>query len=247
MKKRILLAALLFAALSLCAETKTIYITRHGQRGDPKYQKKFKFCDEDALMPKGEEQAHLLGKHLASLGFNGTIYVSPYYRTLQTATFAASELPSELPMILEPRIQEMVRVKDNSGIVGRTKKCLTKKEIKQNFPRVRIPRGMKFPWRLDNERQAQLDERIGSVIDDILENSSGDVFFVCHGGMMSGVIREMQKRGAEFPKRKTPNCCLYVFTFDTETKKVVSARDDTLLYLPDDLVTDNLTQIPVER
>ena len=103
MKKHILAAALFFAAIALFAETKTIYITRHGQRGDPKYQKKFKFCDEDALMPKGEQQAHLLGKHLASLGFNGTIYVSPYYRTLQTATFAASELPPELPMILEPR------------------------------------------------------------------------------------------------------------------------------------------------
>ena len=101
MKKILLLLTLISLSVSFFAETKTFYITRHGQRGDPKYQKKFKYCDEDALMPKGEEQAKRLGQYLNQQGFHGTIYVSPYYRTLQTATFAASQLP-DLPMILEP-------------------------------------------------------------------------------------------------------------------------------------------------
>lgn len=224
---------------SVFADTKTFYFTRHGQRGDPKYQKKFKFCDEDALMPKGELQATLLGQYLNQQGFKGTIYVSPYYRTLQTATFAAKALP-DLPMILEPRAQEVTSVKNNSGKVYKIKKCITKKEIKENFPKVKVPRGMKFPWRYENEKQSQLDERLGAMIDDLAKRNEGDVFVVCHGGCMGGIVREMNKRGAEFPRTKVYNCCLYKFTMDTDTGKVISWSDETLNYLPDELITDNL-------
>ena len=60
MKRTLVIFAAFLLAISCFAETKTFYFTRHGQRGDPKYQRKFKYCDEDALMPKGEEQAKLL-------------------------------------------------------------------------------------------------------------------------------------------------------------------------------------------
>lgn len=240
LKKIFIVSVLIFISATTFAETRTFYFSRHGQRGDPKYQKSFKYCDEDALMPNGEEQAKLLGAYMAKLGFKGKIYVSPFYRTLQTASFAASKMQA-LPIILEPRIQEMTGVKDNTGIVRTTKKCITKKEIKQNFPAVQIPHNVKFPWRVENERQSQLDERISETIDDMLQNTSGDIFFVCHGGMMPGVIREMRKRGSDFEKRNAYNCCLYAFTFDTETKQVIESVDHTLNYLPKELITDNLT------
>ena len=32
---------------------------------------------------------------------------------------------------------------------------------------------MKFPWRLDNETEAQKDERIGKMIDDLAKNTKG--------------------------------------------------------------------------
>ena len=221
-------------------ETRTFYFARHGQRGDPKYQRKFKHCYEDALMPNGEKQAELLGQYMNSLGFKGTIYVSPYYRTLQTATCAASKLPDALPMVLEPRVQELCGVKDNSGIVRKNKNCITRKEIKENFPRVQIPRGMKFPWRLENERQFQTDQRISDLIDDIMKNEDGDVFIVAHGGVMGSVVREMQRRGANFPNTKAYNCCLFVFMLDTETNNVISCSDETRSYLPEELITDNI-------
>ena len=192
--KKIITGILLFILGTLLfAETRTLYFTRHGQRGDPKYQKKFKFCDEDSLMPDGKKQATLLGAYLKEKGFKGTIYVSPYYRTLQTASLAAEAFP-DLPIILEPRLQETVSVKDNTGIVRKNKKCMTKKEIKKNFPKVKIPGKVKFPWRYENERQAQMDNRIGLLIDEILTHSSGDAFLVAHAGMMAGVFREMEKR-----------------------------------------------------
>ena len=239
MKKILLLLTLISLSVSFFAETKTFYITRHGQRGDPKYQKKFKYCDEDALMPKGEEQAKRLGQYLNQQGFHGTIYVSPYYRTLQTATFAASQLP-DLQMILEPRIQEVAGVKDNSGKVRYIKKCITKKEIRTNFPKIKNPGSFKFPWRIENEKESQLDQRVGNMIDDLLKNSDGDVFIVGHGGVMAGVVREMNKRGANFPRTKVYNCCLYKFVFDIESGRVIESSDETLNYLPDELITDNL-------
>lgn len=243
MKKHILAVLLFLFSFALFAESKTIYITRHGQRGDPRYQKRFKFCDDDCLMPKGEEQAHRLGKHLASLGFHGTIYVSPYYRTLQTATLAASELPSDIPMILEPRAQEIVGAKDNSGKVRTTKKCITKKEIKANFPNVIIPRKVKFPWHLENEKEVQTDQRIQNLTEEVITKVQGDIFIVAHGGLMPSFIREMNRRGADFPRQKTWNCCLYSFTIDTETGNVTAWSDETLKYLPDELITDNLAYI----
>lgn len=248
MKKSILAIMMLFCAfittntdnhlLCASAETKTFYFTRHGQRGDPKYQRKFKNCDEDALMPKGEEQAAHLGKYLNQKGFNGTIYVSPYYRTLQTATIAANQM-KEMPMVIEPRCQEVSHLKNSSGKPYRVKNCITKKELKDIFPSIKIPRGMKFPWRLENEREDQKDLRIGKMIDDIAK-TSGDAFIVCHGGIMASVVREMNKRGASFPRKKCYNCCLYSFTMDTETGRIISFSDETLNYLPNDLITDNL-------
>lgn len=240
MKRLFFIFTIIFLAVSTFAETRTFYFARHGQRGDPKYQRHFENCDEDALTPKGIEQAEFLGAWLNSLGFTGTIYVSPYYRTLQTATYAASKM-KPAKMILEPRIQEITGVKDNSGIVRTTKKCITKKEIHKNFPNVIIPKKMKFPWRYENERQSQTDERLGQVIDECLENSEGDIFFVCHGGLLPGVIREMAKRGADFERRKACNCCLYAFTFDTDTKKVIDAKDYTANYLSGEYITDNMS------
>lgn len=242
MKKIFIFLISVFLSFSLFADTKTFYFTRHGQRGDPKYQKKFKYCDEDALMPKGIEQATLLGAYLNEKNFNGTIYVSPYYRTLQTATFAANQLPP-MPMIIEPRVQENSRVKDNSGKIWYIKNCITKKEIKQNFPNVKFGKSFKWPWRIENERQAQMDERCGNFIDYMIENCPGDAFVVSHGGILPGFVREMNKRGAEFPSTKVYNCCLYKFVIDCDTKKVISWEDETLNYLPDELITDNLAYL----
>ncbi len=243
MKKSFLTAILwIFILLSVSAETRTFYFTRHGQRGDPRWQKHFKYLNEDALMPNGEEQAKQLGLYLKSLDFKGPVYVSPYYRTLQTATFAANQFTDE-KLILEPRLQEIVGLKDTSGKVRHTKKCLTKKEIKENFPNVRIPRGTKFPWRLENESQVQQDGRIDQMVTDVLKKTEGDVFFVCHGAIMASVIRVMNNRGADFPRKKVYNCCLYSFTFDTKTGKVVEFRDHTLEFLSGDLITDNLAYI----
>ena len=51
----------------------------------------------------------------------------------------------------------------------------------------------------------------------------------------------MAKRGADFERRKACNCCLYAFTFDTDTKKIIDAKDYTSNYLSGEYITDNMS------
>ena len=190
-------------------------------------------------MPKGVLQAQAVGEYLKKLGFEGTVFVSPYYRTLETASLACERMGIK-KMILEPRAQEVTGLKSLSKPVGITKKCLSKKEIKQNFPQVVIPKKVKFPWRLENEKSDFADERISLLIEDFLKNTEGDLLVVCHGGIMNSVVREMNKRGAAFPRQKNYNCCLYSFTFDEKTQKIIRFADETPNFMPNELYTDNL-------
>ena len=243
MKKLILFLTLSFLAFSTFAETRTFYFTRHGQRGDLKYHFRLKNVAEDRLMPKGIKQAELLGQYMKQIGFEGQIYVSPYYRTLETATVACNQFTTQ-KLILEPRCQEVTGLKNATKKVYKLKTGITKKELAQLFPNVKVPKKVKFPWRLENEKQDQADQRIGQMIDDFLKNTEGDIFVVCHGGILSSVIREMQKRGSEFSRpRFNYNCCLYSFTFDTETNRVIDAQDLTPEFMPSNLYTDNLAYI----
>ena len=239
MKKFFTACFLFFFAFLLFAQERTFYFVRHGQRGDLRYQKTFKECKEDCLMPKGVLQAQAVGEYLKKLGFEGTVFVSPYYRTLETASLACERMGIK-KMILEPRVQEVTGLKSLSKPVGITKKCLSKKEIKQNFPQVVIPKKVKFPWRLENEKSDFADERISLLIEDFLKNTEGDLLVVCHGGIMNSIVREMNKRGAAFPRQKNYNCCLYSFTFDEKTQKIIRFADETPNFMPNELYTDNL-------
>lgn len=182
------------------------------------------------------------GRLPEKIGFDGTVFVSPYFRTLETAAIACARFGAE-KMTVEPACQEVTGLKNASQPVRTTKKCLTKKEIKQNFPGAVVPKKMRFPWRLENERESQADERISAFIDDLLSCTEGDVLVVCHGGIINSVVREMNKRGADFPRQKNYNCCLYSFTFDVQTNTVVRCADETLNFMPDELYTDNLAAV----
>lgn len=241
MKKIKLFLILILIPLFCFAQERTFYFARHGQRGDLRCRVTFKNCTEDSLMPKGILQAEALGNYMKETGFSGTVYVSPYYRTLETASVAAKSFYTK-NLILEPRCQEVTGLKSATKPVSITKKCLTKKEIKQNFPNVEIPKKMKFPWRLENEKESLADERISSLIDDLLLNTEGDILIVCHGGIINSVVREMNKRGSDFPRQKNYNCCLYSFTFDSATSKIIKFADETSNFMPKDLYTDNLTE-----
>lgn len=239
MKKIFCSLIILFVSLNIFSAPRTIYAARHGQRGSRQCQRKFKNVTEDSLMPKGVEQAKCLGEYMEKIGFDGTVFVSPYYRTLETAQFALENM-HEVPVFIEPRFQETTGVKDASGVVRTTKECLTKREIKKNFPKFKIPKDMKFPWRLENEKQELLDARTHDFVDWLLSETSGDIFLVGHGGVMDSLVRDIRKRGYDLPKTKIFNCTLLCITYDDESGSVINFSDETFNYLNEDLITDNL-------
>ena len=72
-------------------------------------------------------QAQTVGEYLKKIGFEGTVFVSPCYRTLETASLACERMGIKT-IILEPRAQEVTGLKSLSKPVGITKKCLSKKK-----------------------------------------------------------------------------------------------------------------------
>lgn len=236
MKKFICSLLLTFMFLTLMA--RTVYVTRHGQVGDRNY---FDQAVKDIkLTPLGSEQAQLLAEYLTGkLKFNGTIYVSPLYRTIETGTFTAKLINKKV--ILEPGIQEIAPKQTIRG--------MTFAEIEARFPGLTVP-GKRFTdkWRLSFEDNAARQKRVGDTLDRILAESTGDLLLVGHGGIVGNLVVEFNKRlapGVSGIKGIAWNCSL--FAFELNEKNEVVKASYTTEYMPDSKVTNNFRKPKIPR
>ena len=230
--------SLLFTFMLLPLMARTVYVTRHGQVGDRKY---FDSAVRDIkLTPLGTEQAQLLAKYLTGkLKFNGTIYVSPFYRTVETGVHTAKLLNKKV--ILEPGIQEIAP--------QRATRVMTLSEIEDRFPGLTIP-GKTFTdkWRLSFEDNAARQKRVGDTLNRILSESTGDLLLVGHGGIVGNLVLEFNKRlapGVNKIKGVAWNCSL--FTFELNEKNEVVKASYTTEYMPDEKVTNNFRKPKIPR
>lgn len=236
MKKFFVLLMLALTAFALSA--RTLYITRHGQRGDRRYFDEA--VNEPKLTPLGVEQANLLAHYLKDkCGFDGEILVSPLLRTLETALPTAELLNRK--MILEPGIQEMATSK-------KPLRGMTFAEIDARFPG-QVVKGEAFtePWRLYNEDAAARRERTANALKRILANHKGDLLLVGHGSSVGDLRRCLDP---QLPKGKKVrgtiwNCCLFIYELD-ENDRPVSCRYTTE-FMPDEKVTSNFRCPKIER
>lgn len=234
MKKFFLLLMLALAAFALSA--RTIYITRHGQRGDRRYFDEA--VREPKLTPLGVEQATLLAHYLKDkCGFDGEILVSPLLRTLETAQPAAELLNKKI--ILEPGIQELATSK-------KPLRGMTFAEIEARFPGL-VVKGEAFtePWRLYNENTDARRERTETALKRILANHKGDLLLVGHGSSVSDLRRCLDAKLGRKVAGISWNCCLFIYELD-ENDRPVSGRFTTE-YLPDEKVTNNFRCPKIER
>jgi len=210
---------------------RTIYLTRHGQVGGKKNY--VTAAREQGLTDLGREQARLLGKYLKNeYKFNGKIMVSPLHRTIDTG-LEISAVTGSGKVILEPGLQELVTPKNNYGMTGA--------QIEGYFPGKTIP-GSTFDdnWRIREEDAAARQKRISAAVKRILAETEGDLLLVGHGGVVGGVVNDMNNRraGGVKPIRGTAwNCCLFTFELDENNKVVKSSY--TTRYMPDEKVTHN--------
>ncbi len=239
------LIALLFclcSAVVFAGETRTIYVTRHGQVGDKNYWDKT--LNEPWLTPLGREQATLLGNYLKKKGFHGTIYASPLLRTIETASLPATILG--LKVIPEPGLQEIAQGKRPAP------RGMTMKEMHQRFDKLNVIQANPAwvePWRLCNEDADARYVRVSKAIDRILAETKGDLLFVSHGGTVNSANKVLNDRVSD-PSLKTTggvwNCCLFVYVMD-ENGKVVKTSYETFNYMPEDKATNNFRCPLIER
>jgi len=227
---RIHLLLTIMAVLPL--QARTIYLTRHGQQGDRDYYEDS--VQEMKLTPLGTEQAALLAHYLqGTCQFNGTILVSPLYRTIETGLPTARLLGKK--MVLEPGLQEVSP--------GQTRpRAMSFAEIEERFPGMTV-KGPAFvePWRVFGEASGARKQRVEEAIVRILAENEGDLLLVTHGGILVDLTNYFFSRLPEGKKvsRAFWNCCLYIIELD-DNNQPVDARFTTE-YLPEDKVTNNMT------
>ena len=236
MEKKILIFAAI--ALQLSVSARTIYVVRHGQVGYP-----VKEIQENRLTELGLSQAQSLANFLVNeLKFKGAIYVSPFYRTIETASFTGKLLNQKL--ILEPGIQEI------ANYPTPTPPGMSFAKIESYFPGLTVPGNRFFDqWRLCNEDDDQRYERVSKALDAILAEEKGDILLVSHAGSVACLVKALNRKIVSPKVKKIDgiswNCALYVFEQDDQNR--ITGGKHTTSFLAERDVTDNFRCPKIER
>ena len=229
---------LFFLSIVHMLSARTVYVTRHGQVGDKN------FFDQRVrdikLTTLGTEQAQLLATYMVKeRHFNGSIYVSPLHRTIETGLCTATLLDKKV--ILEPGLQEVAPKKTIRG--------MTLAEIEERFSGKVIPgKGFIDQWRLSFEDNETRQKRVSSTLEKILSESKDDLLLVTHGGIVGNLLVEFNHRlmpGVKKAEGIGWNCSL--FTFELNDDNQVIRTSYTTEYLPDDKVTNNFRAPKIPR
>ncbi len=206
-----------------------LHVTRHGQVD----QKTDHPVGDPYLSGVGREQARLLGEKLKATGFNGTIYSSPYLRTVETSQIVANVV--DVPVVAAAEMREyVIREGQMEAFLG-----LTLDELAARYARVDDRKALPEPWWTSEiETPENIEARVAPLVD-IVSADEGDALLVGHGASVSGVHRYVLKRFAPDHLnhgRRGWNCVLSSFVFGSSFE-VLRLLDTE--HLPDDLVTSN--------
>ena len=206
-----------------------LHITRHGQTdvrsdhppGDPH------------LTDLGRKQAELLGRSLRDMGFDGTIYCSPYFRTIETAQAIAHVTETMIVPAAEMR-EYVIRENQMDGFRG-----ATQDELIADYSRVKKAPDFLYPWwTSDIESDEDIEARVAPLVDRT-SDADVDVLLVGHGASTEGVHRYLLRRYAPDQLNHGQsgwNCFLSSFRIRPEFQ---IHRIMDVSHLPDDAVTSN--------
>ena len=206
-----------------------VFVVRHGQRA------KIKAPDFDPpLTADGRKQAELVAGELKKRNFSGTVYASPYRRTLETASIIARKLHA--PLHVAPLLQEYVKHEGKARIAARPLSAL-----KAEFPLVRTA-AMADDWTVRGPESPQtVIARVAKQMRELsAQKAAGDRLFVTHGAVAKGFqLYCMDYRGAVWPEMPMNwNCCLSEYRFIAGGKLQLIQLFD-VSFLPEELVTSN--------
>lgn len=180
--------------------TQTIWVARHGTREDfldPSWRQRAKRPFDPALAPVGHQQAEELATQLHQYPIHH-IFVSPYYRTLQTASYSAKRLG--LPLKPEWGIAEHLLE------VQATPDIITPAEARAAFPC--LDEGHQsvgqptYP-----EPTAAACERAATAVQTLAnQHPTQNLLFVSHATIVVGIVRQL----ANVQRRiNVPVCSLF--------------------------------------
>ena len=206
-----------------------LHVTRHGQTdvdsdhppGDPH------------LTELGHRQAELLGRALKEYGFAGTIYSSPYFRTIETAQGIGAVTGSAVVPAAEMR-EYVIRDDQMHGFRG-----ATQNELAAAYSLVTPTDHCPYPWWTTAiETDEDIEARVVPLVDRVA-NGADDALLVGHGASVGGVHRHFLRRHAPEQldhNQISWNCCLSSFAMRPDFG-VLRLMD--VGHLPDEAITSN--------
>jgi len=214
-----------------------IHITRHGQpamRGLPPGTDHEYPPGDPVLSVLGRRQAAWLGERLAALGFRGTIYSSPYRRTLETAQVIAECTDSVV--FPDATLQEYV---PNPGVPDF--QPLSKGEMRGLYPCVNPAVTLCRPWFVSGpEGREEVRQRLRPFLDRLLATQARQTLLVGHGATVHGLVSLLvpdHDQSGERGSAMNWNCSLT--TIDVGDEGVRRTRDFDVSHLPPDGGTSN--------
>ena len=158
------------------------------------------------LSPRGEAEAHALGKALSSVRFDA-LYSSDLERAIQTARILHEHVQGP-----EPKLEPQLRERSYGRLEG-----LTWAEVEQRFPETPIAliRGGPDTVPPGGEALPGFIERGFSALSAIAEKHPDQtVLAVSHGGVLATFLRRVMGVPLEQPHTfKTLNCAINIFEY----------------------------------
>lgn len=206
-----------------------LHITRHGQTDTQKSHQP----EDPYLSDLGRTQARLLGQRLKDLHFQGPIYSSPYWRTIETANEIAEDLDTVIIPTAEMR-EYFIRNGQLDGFQG-----ATPKNLQATYPRVQTPSNFPHPWWTTQiESNDMVESRVAPLINTLIQHQS-DALLVGHGASVTGAHRHILRTHAPAQLnhgQRSWNCILSSFQF-TPTFKIIHLMSTD--HLPPQAITNN--------
>jgi len=206
-----------------------LHITRHGQTSTKKIRQP---ADPD-LSDLGRKQARLLGQRLKDQNFQGPIYSSPYWRTIETANEIAEVLDTVIIPTAEMR-EYFIRENQLAGFQG-----ATPADLQATYPRVQTNPTFPYPWWTTQiESNDMVEARVAPLINTLV-NHQTDALLVGHGASVTGAHRYILRHHAPDQLnhgQRSWNCILSSFQF-TPTFKTINLMSTD--HLPNEAITNN--------
>ena len=206
-----------------------LHVTRHGQTNT----KKTHTPGDPYLSDLGRQQALLLGRRLAELGFNGPIYSSPYYRTIETAHIIA-ETVDTVVIPAAPMREYVIRENQLQGFQG-----ATATDFQAIYSRIKIEPDFPYPWwTFEIESPEMVEARVAPLVDRLTKGDT-DALLVGHGASVGGVHRHVLRPNAPEQIHHGQydwNCILSSFQF-TPTFTILRIMETA--HLPPEAITAN--------